>query len=113
MKRKFSGKSATDNIRIDPIELHQEDLDLGEESELYCDAYKELAELIGVHNTRKVWQHYHGLTIQFPQRLYSRAYTREYIRANMDVMPIKEMAIQLSLTDRRVRQIVKEIRREQ
>ena len=81
--------------------------------EYYYDIYKELAELIGVQGTQKIWKRFHGLTIQFPQRLYSRTYSKEFIRENMGSMTIKEMAVELSLTDRRVRQIIKELRREQ
>ena len=84
---------------------------MGAESEYYYDIYRELAELIGVQNTKKIWKRFRGLSVQFPQRLYSRTYSQEFIRAHMDTM-IKEMATLLSLTDRRVRQIVKEIRRD-
>ena len=113
MNRKISGKFATDDFLDDSIELNQEDDELRAESEFYCDVYKELVELVGAATTRKLWKHYHGLTIQFPQRLYSRTYSKDYVREHMDSMTTKEMAIQLSLTDRRVRQIIKELRREQ
>ena len=85
---------------------------MGAESEYYYDIYRELAEQIGVQNTKKIWKRFRGLSVQFPQRLYSRTYSKEFIRAHMDTMSIKEMATLLSLTDRRVRQIVKEIRRD-
>ena len=113
MTGKISDKFATDDFRDDSIELVQEDVDVDAESEFYCDVYKELVEIVGAATTRKLWKHYHGLTIQFPQRLYSRTYSRDFVRENMETMTTKEMATQLSLTDRRVRQISREIRRDE
>ena len=109
----MTGKFTTDGFRDDSLELGQEDEALGVDPEYYFDIYRELAELIGVQNTKKVWNRYRGLTIQFPQRMYSQAYTKDFIRDNMDSMTIKEMAVQLNLTDRRVRQIIKELRRDE
>ena len=111
MNRNFSDKITTDYFQNDSIELNQEETVVSSESEYYHDIYRELAELIGVQNTKKIWERLHGLSVQFPQRLYSRTYSREFVREHMDTMTIKDMAIQLSLTDRRVRQIIKELRR--
>ncbi len=113
MTRKVSGKFATDNFRNDSIELSQEEEVLGVDGEYYYDIYRELAEIVGIHNVKKIWNRYRGLTVQFPQRLYSREYTRAFINDNKDSMTTKEMATRLSLTDRRVRQIIKELRREE
>ena len=109
----MTGKFTTDDFRDDSLELGQEDEELSVDPEYYFDIYRELAELIGVQNTKKVWNRYRGLTIQFPQRMYSQAYTKDFIRDNMNSMTIKEMAVQLNLTDRRVRQIIKELRRDE
>ena len=108
----MTGKFTTDDFQNDSIELDQEEEAVSVDLDYYFDIYRELAELIGVQNTKKVWNRYRGLTIQFPQRMYSQIYTKDFIRDNMGSMTIKEMAIQLSLTDRRVRQIVKELREE-
>ena len=113
MTRKISGKPTTDNFQVDSIEFTEEDSEMNAESEFYCDTYRELAELIGVNNTKKLWQRYHGLSFQFPQRLYSYEYTRQIISENMDTMNPKELATMLNLTDRRVRQIITELRREE
>jgi len=112
MERKISEKITTDYFQTDSIELDQEDTAVSPESEYYHDIYRELAELIGVQNTKKIWERLHGLSVQFPQRLYSRTYSREYVRDHMDSMKIKDMAVHLSLTDRRVRQIIQELRRD-
>ena len=110
MTWKTSGKYATDNFESDSIELGQEETELAVGSDSYSDVYRELAELIGTNNAMKLWKHYRGLTIQFPQRLYSRKFTRQFIAENMNKMTPAQMATLLNLTDRRVRQIIKEIK---
>ncbi len=112
MGRKISENITTDYFQTDSIELDQEDTVVSPESEYYHDIYRELAELIGVQNTKKIWERFHGLSVQFPQRLHSRTYSREYVRDHMGSMNIKDMAVHLSLTDRRVRQIIQELRRD-
>lgn len=82
------------------------------DSEFYNDIYRELSEMIGEATVKKIWNRYRGLNISFPQRLYSRKFTREYIRKNLDRVHPKEMAEELNLTERRVRQIIKELREE-
>ena len=106
----MTGNVTSDDFQNDSLELGQEEEVMGVDPEYYFDIYRELAEIIGVQNTKKVWNRYRGLTIQFPQRMYSQVYTKDFIRDHMDSMTIKEMAVQLNLTDRRVRQIVKELR---
>ena len=111
-KGTMTGKFTTDDFQNDSLELGQEEEAVSVDLDYYFDIYKELAELIGVQNTKKVWNRYRGLTIQFPQRMCSPIYTKDFIRDNMDTMTIKDLAIQLNLTDRRVRQIIKELRRD-
>ena len=69
---------------------------------------KELAELIGETNKR-IWSYYRGLSVQFPQRLYSKEFAKIYSE-NLDTMKPKEMAKHLNLTERRVRQIAKDVK---
>lgn len=78
--------------------------------ERYAELYKELAELLGDAATRKLWKAYGGVTVTFPTRLYSRDFTRKYIQDNMSSMKPSEMARELRLSERRVRQIIRELR---
>jgi len=78
--------------------------------ERYAELYKELAGLIGDAAVRKLWKAYGGVTITFPTRLYSRDFTRQFIGKNMSSMKPSEMAKELRLSERRVRQIMREIR---
>lgn len=83
-----------------------------DDSESYNSIYRELSEMLGEEAAEKIWRKYHGQTVNFPQRLYSQTYTREYIRKNDGKVHPKKMASNLNLTERRVRQIIKEVREE-
>lgn len=80
--------------------------------EQYCEVYKELAEMVGDANVRRIWKRYSGLSVTFPQRLYSREYTRKFIADNRDSMKPKDIARAVGLSERRVRQVIHEIRSE-
>lgn len=108
----FTWKTANGNFKDVSVELDSEVMELSGNTENYCEVYKELAELVGESGAKKIWTHYRALSIQFPQRLYSKEYTRQFIGENLDTMKPKEMAKLLSLTERRVRQIVKEMKEE-
>lgn len=78
--------------------------------ERYAELYKELAGLIGDAAVRKLWKAYGGVTVTFPTRLYSREYTRQFVRENLSCMKPSDMARELQLSERRIRQIIREIR---
>lgn len=78
--------------------------------ERYSGIYKDLAELIGDAATLKIWKNFSGLNITFPQKLYSIEFRKEFIMENMESMKPSEMAKQLGLSERRVRQLIAEIR---
>lgn len=78
--------------------------------ERYAELYRELAELLGDAATRKLWKAYGGVTVTFPTRLYSREFTRQFIREHMSSMKPSEMARELRLSERRVRQIIRDLR---
>ena len=81
--------------------------------EQYSGIYKELSELLGDNATIKIWKYFSGLNVTFPQRLYSKEFTRAYIAENMNDMKPAEMAKTMGLSERRVRQIIAEIRDEE
>ncbi|MGI6052678.1 MAG: Mor transcription activator family protein [Bilifractor sp.] len=78
----------------------------------YSEIYRELASLIGESAVTKIWKNFAGITVTFPKRLYSSEYTRQYIRQNMGKEKASDIARKLNLSERRVRQIMKEIREE-
>ena len=83
---------------------------MSQDSEKYSEAYRELAELLGDTAVLKLWRRYSGLNVIFPKKLYSREYTRKFIETNMGVIKTSEMSRMVDLSERRVRQIIKEIK---
>ena len=81
---------------------------LSENKEKYSQLYKELSELIGDAATLKLWEHYQGLNISFPKKLYSNEYVRNFVAENKGKMSTKDIAKAVGLSERRVRQILKE-----
>ncbi len=107
-------KTANDDIRQDSVQWFPE----GEmhvmvgKSGYYSEVYREMAELIGEAAVIKLWRSYSGLTVTFPRQLYSREYIREYIRGNMGVLKPSEIARNVGMTERRVRQIIHDLKKE-
>ena len=79
--------------------------------EKYASLYQEMSELIGVENMEKIYLKYKGQQIVFPQKLYSSKYIYSYIEENQGVMSVREMSEHLQLSDRRIRQIIAEMRK--
>ena len=80
--------------------------------ERYGGVYKDLSELIGDAATQKIWKHFSGLNITFPQKLYSKEFRKDFIKENMDRAKPSEMARILGLSERRIRQIIAEIQQD-
>ena len=78
----------------------------------YCQFYEELANLLeSEENVKKLHDHYKGLTVTFPVKLFSKEYELQYVKENYgNGKKTHEIARYLNLTERRIRQMVKEIR---
>ena len=70
--------------------------------------YKELAELLGSAAALQIWDRYAGVIVSFPKQLYSKEHIRQFIRENNGKMKPSEIARAIGLTERRVRQIIRE-----
>ncbi|MBR6382155.1 MAG: hypothetical protein IKS07_10860 [Lachnospiraceae bacterium] len=81
--------------------------------ERYCDTYRELAELIGEGEMIRLWEKYRGLNVYFPQDLFSREYKKTQIEQSIGEKRAADLARELHLSERRVRQINSEIRADQ
>ena len=108
----ITGQLADDIFKKGSLQLNigREVIVINNNPERYCGIYKDLAELIGDAATLKIWKNFSGLNITFPQKLYSIEFRKEFIRENMEIMKTSEMAKTLGLSERRVRQIISEIR---
>ena len=107
-----TGQSAKDIFQKDSLQLNtdEEVIDINSNPERYSGVYKDLAELVGDAATLKIWKNFSGLNITFPQKLYSIEFRKDFIMENMEIMKPSEMAKMLGLSERRVRQIIAEIR---
>ena len=114
---KITGQTASDIFKKDSVQLNivvsEEENEVKGDPEKYSGIYRELAEILGDAATLKVWKRFSGLNITFPQKLYSTEYRKEYIKENMEELKPAEMARILGLTERRIRQIITEIRLEE
>ena len=70
--------------------------------------YKEMAELLGNEAALQIWNRYAGVIVSFPKQLYSKEHIRQYIRENSGKKKPSEIARAIGLTERRVRQIIRE-----
>ena len=111
---KTTVQTANDNFRNDSVQLNivgtEEERALKSNPEKYSGIYRELAEILGDAATVKIWRRFSGLNITFPQKLYSKEFRKDYIKENMEEMKPGEMAKALGVSERRIRQIIMEIR---
>ncbi len=73
--------------------------------------YEELYEVLQDESeVEKIWKRMKGVTVSFPMALYSKEYIRSYIQEHRNTMSVNELARACGLTERRIRQIMKEDR---
>ncbi|MGN0635303.1 MAG: Mor transcription activator family protein [Acutalibacteraceae bacterium] len=70
--------------------------------------YRELATLVGVENTLKIYETYRGQQVTFPVTLYSRVYLAEQIVREYDGRNVKQLATTFGYSEKWIRKIVKE-----
>ncbi len=69
--------------------------------------YRELAELIGMEKTLKIYRNYKGLQVSFPTRLYDRKHViNQAIEANKKGKCIKHLAIKYEYSERWIREML-------
>lgn len=70
-----------------------------------------MAEILGdVGEVEKIYNRYRGLTITFPKKLYNRNFVLQYILENHGKETTQEIARNLDLSERRVKQLLKEVK---
>lgn len=57
----------------------------------------------------KIYNRYRGLTITFPKKLYNRKFVLQYILENQGKETTQAIARNLDLSERRVKQLLKEL----
>ncbi len=69
--------------------------------------YAEMAEIIGVENTKMLYENFKGQQVSFPMRLFTKDYILKQVNLNKDE-PIKVQATKYGYTERRLRQLMKD-----
>lgn len=109
----ISENSTTDIFKNSSVEYRNgEVIVINSNPDRYSGVYKEMADLLGDAAAVKIWKHFSGLNISFPQRLYSKEFTRQFIEENMGTMRPHDIARNVNLSERRVRQIINDIKNE-
>lgn len=65
--------------------------------------YKDFAQHMGMDITRKIYRHYKGLQVTFPQRFLSKDYVVQQVNQEYDGSNLKELAGKYGYTERVVR----------
>ena len=112
---KTAANNTSDNSKPRPLQFNAEgdDYPMAGNSEQYSEIYRELAELLGDGAVIKIWRNYSGMNVVFPRQLYSKAFVRQFIRENAGEMKPNEIARRVGLTERRVRQIIHDMKAEE
>ncbi len=70
--------------------------------------YREIAEEFGEEVSKKFYEAYKGLNINFPVRYYDRSYVVKSIRKEYNGKNIKDIARKYDYSERWIRKILKE-----
>lgn len=68
--------------------------------------YSEIAEVVGVEDAFKLYEHFRGQQMNFPQRIYSTEYVTQYVKAHYDGTNLREFAKKFNYSERRIRQLL-------
>lgn len=82
------------------------------DAENFTGIYREIAKEISVDVAIKMFDLFRGQQVIFPQRLYDQAFIVTYVKENYDGHNIRELSHMFGYSDRRIRQIISQIRRE-
>lgn len=82
-------------------------LKLSAEKEFLNGIYKELSELIGTDNAKKIFNEYRGQQITFPVEFYSKRYIYNQIISEYSGTNLKQLATKYGYSERTVRRILK------
>lgn len=68
--------------------------------------YKEMAEIIGVEQTWKIYKHFKGQQVLFPQRIYNLEFVKKYVREHYNGKNAGELGRKFGYSERRIRQFL-------
>lgn len=111
-EEKITGLISNDNFAGKSVQYESEVEDMDKDFDGYCEIYRELCQLVGEVNMKKIHSRFKGITVQFPKQLYSYEFRKRFIIENKQVMKTRDLSKALNLTERRIQQIIKELEEE-
>ena len=90
------------------IQSTGEVLTMEKERELYNDIYKEMAEIIGLEATLKVYLRFKGQQVSFPVRLYNPHLIQQNVIKEWDGTNIAELAQKYDYSEKTIRRMIKD-----
>ena len=72
--------------------------------------YREIAQAISADVAIEMYNLFRGQQVIFPQRLYSQEFVVAYVKEHYDGHNIRELSHMFNYSDRRIRQIIQQIR---
>ena len=73
------------------------------------DIYIEIADKTDVKTAITIYEMFRGQQVQFPQKLYSKKFMYRYIKENYNGNNVRELAQKFGYSDRRIRQMLKDM----
>ena len=80
---------------------------LGDDFSGLNDVYREIADEIGIENTMRIYNLFHGTQISFPNRLFSREHVHKAIVEEYDGTNVLQLAQKYNYSERSIWRIVK------
>ena len=84
-------------------------LKLENKKEYFNGSYKKFVDLIGIENTKLVFEEFKGQQISFPLELYTKQYIYEQIYSEFDGENYKQLARKYGYSERTIRRILKDL----
>ena len=75
----------------------------------YRGIYAEMVEILGEEIVKMIHKHYRGQQMNLPMKLHSNEYVEKYIIENKDEKSLREMARELSYSDRWVKRLINKL----
>ena len=75
----------------------------------FTGVYKEIGEVIGVEATILLHSRFQGQQITLPKKLFTKEYVVSQVKTDDNGSNVKSVACEFGYTERRLRQIIKEI----
>ena len=77
-------------------------------SELFNQIYKELAEELGMDIALKIYHMYHGTQITFPKRLFNSEYVKKQVVIEYDGTNSKQLAKKYDYSEKSIKRMIRE-----